>query len=177
MKRILMILLILIVAVPLVFVDAQPVRDQVVQTYTSQIGVREATGQNDGLEVEQYLASAGFTKGYAWCAAFVNWVFVQNGIEGPASPAWSPAWFPRDKTYNVKNKDPLPGDLFGIYFKNKGRIAHVGFVDKYNGTTIITVEGNTNEAGSREGDGVYRKRRLTRQVYKFSNWIDDDEDT
>lgn len=39
------------------------------------------------------------------------------------------------------------------------------------GNFTITVEGNTNEAGSREGDGVYRKRRLKNQIYKISRWI------
>jgi hypothetical protein len=37
--------------------------------------------------------------------------------------------------------------------------SHVGIVIQDKGSRIITVEGNTNGAGSREGDGVYRKDR------------------
>ena len=44
----------------------------IAETYTSQIGVREATGRNDGKQVELYLKSVGLGKGYAWCAAFVD---------------------------------------------------------------------------------------------------------
>ena len=54
---------------------------------------------------------------------------------------------------------PRSGDVFGLYFPDKKRIAHVGFVDQWLGDWLITVEGNTNDPGSREGDGVYRKRR------------------
>ena len=46
-----------------------------------------------------------------------------------------------------------------------------GFIDKKDGNYYITVEGNTNEAGSREGDGVYRKRRHIKTIYAISRWI------
>lgn len=154
------------------FLGASGERSGVINTYTAEIGVREASGNNDGLEVERYLASTGLGKGYAWCAAFVNWVYQQNHIKGPASAAWSPSWFPDEKTLAVELG--LRGDVFGIYFRSKGRIAHVGFLDEdyHNGKhTILTVEGNTNEAGGREGDGVYRKRRSKNQISKVSCWL------
>ncbi len=154
------------------FLGASGERSGIINTYTSEIGVREATGQNDGKAVEKYLAAAGLGKGYAWCAAFVNWVYLQNEIAGPNSPAWSPSWFPNEKV--LDKRFGLRGDVFGIYFESKGRIAHVGFLDEDfdNGkNTILTVEGNTNDAGSREGDGVYRKRRSKNQIYKVSCWL------
>lgn len=176
MKRFLILLLIFLPAT-LMVTDAQPDRDRVVHTYTSEIGVREATGNNDGEAVGKYLQSTELDEGYAWCAAFVNWAHEANGIEGPPSAAWSPSWFPDSKTYDPDDRQPEAADVFGIYFKSKGRIAHVGFVDKYKGKMVYTVEGNTNEAGSREGDGVYRKRRLSRQIHKYANWIDDAKGT
>jgi hypothetical protein len=48
---------------------------------------------------------------------------------------------------------------------------NVGFVDNWTSKTVHTVEGNTNQAGSREGDGVYRKIRLTRQIYAVTRFI------
>lgn len=88
--------------------------------------------------------------------------------------AWSPALFTRNVIYNrgsLKNKTPCSGDVFGLYFTNLKRVAHVGFVDKWTNQFVITVEGNTNEAGSREGDGVYRKRRPIRTIYIVSDYI------
>lgn len=66
---------------------------------------------------------------------------------------------------------PQKGDVFGIYFNNVKRIAHAGFVDEWGDKYVITVEGNTNEAGSREGDGVYRKRRPISSIYQVARWL------
>lgn len=41
-----------------------------------------------------------------------------------------------------------PGDVFGIYFTSKNRIAHVGFIDEVKANHYVTLEGNTNDAGN-----------------------------
>jgi hypothetical protein len=147
----------------------EDLRKQVSVTYMSQVGVAEATGNNDGIMVERYLASADLKAGDPWCAAFVNWCFEQNGIEGPKNLAgYSPAWFPKDRH---SNDPPLQADIFGIYYASKGRIAHVGFIDRWQCNFVITVEGNTNEEGSRDGGSVLIKRRLARQISITSDWI------
>jgi hypothetical protein len=61
--------------------------------------------------------------------------------------------------------------VFGLYYKDKGRIAHCGFIDQWSADWVVTVEGNTNEEGSREGDGVYRKRRLRNSLYSVADWM------
>ncbi|MCF8451741.1 MAG: hypothetical protein K9G42_00985 [Pedobacter sp.] len=71
----------------------------------------------------------------------------------------------------TNSRQPTTADIFGIFFPEKNRIAHAGFVDQWGETWLITVEGNTNMEGSREGDGVYRKRRLVRSVYKVARYI------
>ena len=63
------------------------------------------------------------------------------------------------------------GDVFGIYYPRQNRIAHVGFIDGQQEGFFITVEGNTNANGSRNGDGVYRKRCSVRTIYKISRWL------
>jgi hypothetical protein len=149
-------------------------RDKVQERYNRQLGVREATGNNDGKSVEVYLASVGLKKGNPWCAAFVCWTLSVNNISNPKS-GWSPALFPVSKVIYQPNigkyKPPQKADVFGIWFANLNRIAHVGFIDQWGKDFVITVEGNTNDAGSREGDGVYKKRRLTRQIYAVSSFI------
>ena len=144
--------------------------------YLSQVGIRERTGSNDGKEVESYLKSVGLSKGNPWCAAFLHWTFEQSGIKGTPRSGYSPSWFPTSKTIFQRGKIdklvPGPADVFGIWFESKKRIAHVGFIDQWDdGAYCMTVEGNTNGVGSREGDGVYRKRRLKSQIYKVSRWV------
>lgn len=41
----------------------------------AQVGVRERTGRNDGIKVEQYLNSVGLSKGNPYCAAGQYWCF------------------------------------------------------------------------------------------------------
>jgi len=149
--------------------------ETVSRIYTAEIGTREATGHNDGQRVEMYLHSAILKRGQPWCAAFITWTYKTAGIKAVIS-GYAPNWFPSKKVIytrgSKKNSTPGTADVFGIYFPNKGRIAHVGFIDQWKqGSMAITVEGNTNEAGSREGDGVYRKRRLKSQIYKVSRWL------
>lgn len=146
----------------------------IVEKAKDQIGVKEK-GDNRGAKVSQYLASTGLEPGYAWCAASINWIYQQCDVETPDSKAaWSPAWFPTDKTIYKHNlveaMPPQPGDVFGIYFSSKGRIAHVGIIERQSKGYFITLEGNTNKAGGREGQGYYRKRRPERAVDRVSRW-------
>lgn len=65
----------------------------------------------------------------------------------------------------LRVKEPLLGDIIILDYGN-GQ-GHTGFVTAVNGEWVDTIEGNTNSAGSREGDGVYRKRRLIKNAKGF----------
>lgn len=147
-------------------------KNKVKQIYDSQIGIREH-GNNSGPQVEKYLTYTGLAKGNPWCAAFVCWVYGQAGVSNPKT-GWSPNLFP-PKTIiwdrGKQQKPPTRADIFAIYFADKGRIAHTGFIDSWDGTWLITVEGNTNTQGSREGDGVYRKRRTVKSIYQVARYV------
>lgn len=151
-------------------------RNKIKLTCESQLGVRELTGNNDGLMVETFLRSVHLEKGNAWCAAFVSWVYQQCKIISPIS-GWCPDWFPADKVIyksnqpTINQRAPQTGDVGGIYFPSKKRIAHMFIIILWTDKYALTIEGNTNEAGSREGDGVYKKKRLKRQIYAVSSWI------
>ena len=159
-------------------------RIRVKKVYDSQLGVREATGRNDGSQVEAYLAYTGLGKGYAWCAAFVCWVLGQAEVDNPKT-AWAASLFPHDKLVWLRGKVPTTGSrttnngqpitktacVFGLYFPSLKRIAHCGFIDEWGEKEVITVEGNTNDTDSREGDGVYRKRRPIKSLYSVADWI------
>ena len=141
-------------------------RQQLISTAEKEIGIRELTGKNDGPRVESYLRITGLKKGQPWCAAFISWVFYQNGYSQPRS-AWTPALFPAAKIVNQAE----PGNLLGIYYPELKRIAHVGLIVRTQGDWIISIEGNTNIDGSRAGDGVYLKRRHQRTIYQIADWV------
>ncbi|MGF1926306.1 MAG: peptidoglycan-binding protein [Bacteroidia bacterium] len=142
------------------------IRNQLIAIARSQIGVREATGKNDGLKVEEYLKLAKLPKGNPYCAAFVSWVYHKAGYAQPRTP-WSPALFPLARQTLM----PKPADVLGIYSAKLKRIAHCGLVERKQNNWIISIEGNTNGNGSREGDGVYRKWRHVKTIAKFADWI------
>jgi len=151
-------------------------RDSLQKQYRAQIGVVELTGNNDGEMVEEYLATTDLGDGYPWCAAFIYWNYVQFGHELIMKyPAYAPSYFPDDNVIYTRGEGfkcpPQPGDVIGIYFSSKKRIAHVGFYDGETEDYFITVEGNTNDAGSREGQGVYRKYRPKGTIYKISSFL------
>jgi len=141
-------------------------RGKIVNIARSQLGVREATGNNDGIKVGEYLKSVGLSGKYPWCAAFVSWTYAKAGFDAPRT-AWSPALFPSERT----TQDPKSADVYGIYSKELKRISHCGIIERTQHNWIIGIEGNTNTQGSREGDGVYRKYRHVRTIAKFSNWV------
>lgn len=126
----------------------------------SQLGCKEEPkGSNWGKDVQKYLGSVGITFPAAWCMAFVYWCTEQAAKElkvknplvktGGVMMQWNkiPA--------SMKVKDPKPGDIFIMDFgAGKG---HTGFVSAVKGSRIETVEGNSNDEGSREGFEVCRK--------------------
>lgn len=143
------------------------------QTYLLQIGVREATNHNDGVEVEAYLKSTGLGKGYAWCAAFVHWCMEQCNIPNRIT-AWAASAFnPYNIVYNNNKwyQQLRAGDVFTLYSYVSMLTTHTGFCNRMiNDRVVETVEGNTNNGGSAEGDGVYRRLRPVYSLHNISRW-------
>jgi hypothetical protein len=107
-----------------------------------------------------------------WCASFASYVLDQAGTSiGKMAYVPTVVVFFRDQGRLFTT--PVPGDVFNVWFPLKNRYAHCGFVEKVDGDYIVTVEGNTNVAGSRTGGGVFRLRRLwrgTKMVFGRPNY-------
>lgn len=59
-----------------------------------------------------------------------------------------------------------PGDIFLVM--RKGRAKHIGIVEKMKGDIMCTIEGNTNDEGSRDGyEFVRRKRKTNKGIYSI----------
>lgn len=141
----------------------------------SQVGVREV-GRNRGPRVEEYLASVGLPPGNSWCAAFVHWCFQRAADELmlppplPKTGGVHKLWRRIDVGFKVPR--PTVGSLF--FHDSGGGLGHVGFVAGVRGDEIDTIEGNTDDGGSREGDGVMR--RVRRRHYVNLGFVDLAED-
>jgi hypothetical protein len=143
----------------------------------AEVGKKETKGNNLGAEVRKYQSATTLPPGaWPYCAAFCCWVLDQ-WLDDPENRKWlalkksSPqAWRPktalaygflkwakaRPATVQIlpDTAEPEPG-MFVIY-----DFSHIGIVKRnIDATFFEAVEGNTNSAGSRDGDGVYVKRR------------------
>lgn len=149
--------------------------DRVIAILATQVGVKEATGKNDGPEVEAYLKSVGLGKGYAWCQAFLYYGFDKAAKElklsnpMPKTAGVLDCWN-KSKQYQVKKGErPQVGDVFTMDF-GKGQ-GHTGIITDVIGDYIHTIEGNTSAdptlpSEDREGQGVFRRRRTIKSINK-----------
>jgi hypothetical protein len=137
-----------------------------------EIGVREER-RNGGKRVDQYQAASWLEKKHwgPWCATFVCWVIREvmkemgmkdsKTFSRPQTAAafgfeeWSMEQGSETWTKKNPGSDIAAGDIVIFNF------SHIGFATSAPNASgfFTTVEGNTNQAGSREGDGVYAKRR------------------
>ena len=62
------------------------------------------------------------------------------------------------------------GDCFTLYYQKLGRVGHVGLVAGEDEEYLTTIEGNTSDGGSRDGDGVYRRKRKKSSIWTINRW-------
>lgn len=142
----------------------------VIASAISQLGVQEIPrGSNRGKDVEKYLGSCGLGGGYSWCMAFCFWNVIQASIVAKVkNPLFKTAgvlaqW---NASKLLQTKTPDKGYIF-IIDEGKG-LGHAGIVEYVDGNYIHTIEGNTNDEGSREGFEVCRR---VRQLKSFKGFL------
>lgn len=147
----------------------------ILEVASNEVGVVEVPrGSNRGPKVDLYQAATWLKREDwgAWCASFVCWVLMVAMKSGEAKGAkytfkrprtarafdledWSLEQDDSTRTRRRPGMDIAPGDLLIFDF------SHCGFAssapDKKG--NVKTIEGNTNEAGGREGYAVLGKSR------------------
>jgi hypothetical protein len=134
------------------------------------VGVKES-GKNKGKMVEEFQKAVdGKAQGEPWCMSFVQYCIKKTDEFGGIS-SWI---FKTEHVLTCWNKSPKEARLskpevgaivIWNYYKNGKPTAsgHTGIVEKIiDNKTMITIEGNTSDGIgiNREGDGVYRRKRL-----------------
>ena len=164
---------------PLVASSSSSLLAQTLVKAGQEVGIREEPpGSNRGPRVDQYLQSVGIDPNqgsFAWCAAFVYFCFDEACIGlSLTNPVVKTAgvmehWIEagargihRLSADECRDEPALvqPGMIFII--TTGGGHGHTGLVEEIRGMALTTIEGNTNEGGSREGIGVFR--RSTRRI-------------
>jgi len=155
------------------------------------VGVGEEGGDNRGQMVELFLREVRQPPGQPWCAAFVYhvgyWSHYDHIARRSSWPLPATASCEELGKYAKPRKilmdEPAMGDVFLLYSKELKRFAHAGIIvsvnQKYEGKAdtvyvCTTVEGNTNEDGSRNGTNTLSKtRRFSASADDgFVRWVD-----
>lgn len=144
------------------------------------VGQTETHGANRSPVIDAMNRLTGVPMGSPYCASFNAWCYQEGGAPpGWPKSAWSPDWV-RSATWTAAKggRTPKPADAFGIYFASKGRVAHTGLIETWGEASAVTLEGNTSPsaefgaASDRDGDGIWRKRRLIRQIHSVRDWVE-----
>lgn len=169
-------------SVPTITETPSPLLMRVLRVAAAEAEMRvmeQPLGSNRGPRVDEYLRAVGLNPSggsFAWCVAFIYFCFDQAAKQlGRSNPMiktagvldhWNKAGqrkIPRLSRQKAVDNPNLvkPGHIFVI--DTGGGHGHTGLVEKLEGGKLLTIEGNTNEGGSREGIGVFRrdKRKIT----------------
>jgi hypothetical protein len=159
----------------------EPLIEKLVSLARQEVGTRESGGNNRGLRIEDYQQATWLNPGpWPWCAAFTSWL-LREWLEHEEvrkhlkinDPIHAQKWRCRDasafgwekwaqsKNLTLLNENSLArkGDFIVFDF------SHIGLVMEDQpgpGAPVKTIEGNTNNAGTRDsesGDGVWEKIR------------------
>lgn len=136
---------------------------QALANATGEIGVREATGHNDGAQIAKY--RNGVDNNAAWCASFVSWCYKGNDVFGyQASVSGIQMAAQRQNLYAEKGTyTPKPGDVM----IQKNGASHTGIVESVDPDgTIHTIEGNASNSVRRV---TYKPG--SKGYNKISGWV------
>lgn len=137
---------------------------QVIDSARTQVGVHEGKSNgrwNNRQRYSKEVPGLEWSDGQPWCATFVAW----NAMKGGASDLYPRTascdvggnWF---KSRGQWSEHPAVGAQ--VFYGTPRDLNHTGIVYAYDDDYIYAIEGNTNDSGSREGDGVYLKKRARR---------------
>jgi hypothetical protein len=130
----------------------------------------EIGGQNRGPWVRLYM-NGNEGPAWPWCAGFATWVLRQAaqtlGVSMPHPYAFGCDFLAdkgQEKGSFLSVRKPAdfplvkPGYLF-LVRRTANDWTHIGIVESVQGDAMTTIEGNTNDEGSREGFEVCRRTR------------------
>ena len=151
------------------------VPEKMVSLAREEIGVSEVDGSNCGPRVDEYKAATWLDadKGWPWCAAFICWL-VREAIEGEGvsfkrprtAGAWDfENWAKQESNKGIELRKPTievikAGHLVVFTFSH----IWIAVIDVDSSGFVVTIEGNTNGAGSREGGSVLEKKRHVSKI-------------
>ncbi|MGN8714068.1 CHAP domain-containing protein [Hornefia butyriciproducens] len=104
---------------------------------------------------KKFWSRYGFNGRVEWCACFVSWCANQCGyikagiVPKSASVAGYVNWYKSHGQWQKRSYKPSPGDFIIFDWDGNGSVDHIGIVEKCDGKTVSTIEGNSGDACKR----------------------------
>lgn len=147
------------------------VRNDAYKLLKGDIGLKELTGNNDGVHIKKYMDTCRlpYKAHYPYCAAYITWGFYTAQAKDKVKTT-----FPRTAlaynfyTYGKKNGVKSTGLLYKkmdilVWNKAKTTTGHTEMIDSVmRGGNVYVLSANTSNGKSgneREGNGNYVRRR------------------
>lgn len=138
--------------------------EQLLALARAEIGVKESpAGSNNVKYNTAYYGGAVKGENYAWCAAFVWWLFQQARapelyFDGKKT-TYVPSLMVWARSGGLFASDPAPGDLICFDFNGNGVADHIGICESATAKTVTTIDGNTGVGNEANGGAVMRRTR------------------
>lgn len=131
-------------------------KDEVIKFAQSCVGIKEAK-ENDVVFNTVYYGGPVSGPDYPWCVAFLWYVFTAAGagnlFYGGRKTAYAPALYDWAREAGRLSASPERGDIAFFDYNGDGLPDHAGLVESVGPRTIITIEGNVNNAVTRRDRG------------------------
>lgn len=113
--------------------------------------VSVAMGQIGNSGGQKFWNWYGFDSHVEWCACFVSWCADQSDLIASGNvPKFSlcsdgVTWFQGKNKWQSGGTTPSAGMIIFFDWNHDGTSDHVGIVEKYEGGTVYTIEGNSSD--------------------------------
>lgn len=143
--------------------------ERVLAAARAELGTKESPANSNNVKYNTwYYGRAVSGSAYPWCMVFVMWLFAQLGLLDllPARTASCGTLMNAAKRAGQwVTKDFRPGDVVIYDFPGGAATDHCGVIESVTASGVVSIEGNTSEAGSQSNGGqVCRKTRPYSQV-------------
>lgn len=139
---------------------------KILEVAAAEIGTKEnPAGSNRVKYNTEYYGNDVASSARPWCCSFVWWVFKNAELSdlfydgGKCAHCATLQNFYKKEGQLVTGTTYRPGDLVFFQFDKDAAADHIGIVERDNGDTVTTIEGNTSTDNNANGGRVMRRTR------------------
>lgn len=138
-----------------------------------ELGTKESPANSNNVKYARWFGM----NGQPWCAMFIMWVFNQANVALPTRTASCTTLMNAAKAADMwVTSGYQPGDVVIYDWCGDKKPDHCGIIESVDGSSIISIEGNTAVGNDSDGGEVMRRNRNTSQILGAVRPMYEDDD-